>query len=173
MISDNPIAWRAGDAVRKTAQLIIEGRAAKTSTGFIETGSASCGSVIGEIRAGFDHLSQPGWCLVTGQWITGWASIEDVHEVEVLAGETLIHRARLNRRRPEIAARFNLPEDAFVAFSDQVDLSDVCDYTGVFRRLRWAQMATGERCESCFRHFVELDKVGNRICHVQLRSTPD
>ena len=123
-----------GHEVRKTAPLIVEGRAAKIVHRLVTKLVPPVAVPSSErIPAGFDRLSQPGWCLVTGQWITGWAGIEDVHEVEVLAGETLIHRARLNRRRPEIAARFNLPEDAFIAFSDQVDLSKVCDYAGVLR----------------------------------------
>jgi hypothetical protein len=57
-----------------------------------------------------------------------------VHEIEVLAGDTLTHRARLNRPRPEIAARPNLPEkDAMIGFSDQLDLSGIGDYAGVLR----------------------------------------
>ena len=57
-----------------------------------------------------------------------------MHEIEVLAGDTLIHRARLNRPRPEIAAKFNLPaENALIGFSDQVDLSEIGDYAGVLR----------------------------------------
>jgi hypothetical protein len=43
-----------------------------------------------------------------------------VDEIEVLAGDTLIHHARLNRPRPEIAAKLNLPEEkALIGFSDQ------------------------------------------------------
>jgi hypothetical protein len=56
-----------------------------------------------------------------------------VREIEILAGDILIHRARLNRPRPEIATRFNLPENALIGFSDQVDLSKIGDYAGVLR----------------------------------------
>jgi hypothetical protein len=53
-----------------------------------------------------------------------------VREVEILAGDTVVHHARLNRARFEIAARLNLPEtNALIGFSDPVDLSN--------RRLRW------------------------------------
>jgi SAM-dependent methyltransferase len=122
--------------IEKTAPLIIEGRAAKIIqrlvTKLVPPVVADASSK--KILASFDRLSHPGWCLVTGQWLAGWAAIENVHEIEILAGDTLIHRARLNRPRPEIAAKLNLPDkNALIGFSDQVDLSETGDYAGVLR----------------------------------------
>ena len=121
--------------IEKVAPLIVEGRAAKIIQRLVTklvppvTDASSK-----KISAGFDRLSHPGWCLVTGQWLAGWAAIENVHEIEVLAGDTLIHRVRLNRPRPEIAAKLNLPEEnALIGFSDQVDLSGIGDCAGVLR----------------------------------------
>ena len=121
--------------IQKTAPLIIEGRAAKIIQRLVTKLAPPVAATSSEkIPAGFDRLSHPGWCLVTGQWLTGWAAIENVHEIELLAGDTLIHRARLNRPRPEIAAKLNLPDkDALIGFSDQADLSGIRDYAGVLR----------------------------------------
>jgi hypothetical protein len=63
-----------------------------------------------EISARLDKLAQPGWCLLTGQWIAGWAALENMREVEILAGDTVVHHARLNRARSDIDARLKLPE---------------------------------------------------------------
>jgi Methyltransferase domain len=121
--------------IAKPAPLIVEGRAAKIIQRLVTklVPPAADGSSA-KTSAGFDRLSHPGWCLVTGQWLAGWAAIENVDEIEVLAGDTLIHHARLNRPRPEIAAKLNLPEEkALIGFSDQVDLSGIGDYAGVLR----------------------------------------
>ncbi len=128
------LAKRVGE-IEKTAPLIVEGRAAKIIQHLVTKLVPPVAEAPSEkILAGFDRLSHPGWCLVTGQWLAGWAAIENVHEIEILAGDTLIHRARLNRPRPEIAAKLNLPEKhASIGFSDQVDLSEIGDYAGVLR----------------------------------------
>jgi hypothetical protein len=104
------LAKRVGE-IEKAAPLIVEGRAAKIIQHLVtKLVPPAADASSKKISAGFDRLSDPGWCLVTGQWLAGWAAIENVHEIEVLAGDTLTHRARLNRPRPEIAARLNLPE---------------------------------------------------------------
>ena len=85
-------------------------------------------------RAGFGRLATPGWFLVTGQWLDGWAVDEDIREIEILSGEHVIHRARLNRPQPKIAAKFKLENsEALIAFSDQVDLTGVGDRDGVLQ----------------------------------------
>jgi SAM-dependent methyltransferase len=143
------VADRARE-INKTAPLIVEGRAAKIIRGLVtKLVPPVAGAILQTIPAGFDQLSHPGWCLVTGQWLAGWAAIEGIREIEVLSGDTLIHRARLNRPRPEIATRFNLPENALIGFSDQMDLSGIGDYAGVLRMT--AVGPDGERrtlCES-------------------------
>jgi methyltransferase family protein len=137
-------------AIKKTAPLIIEGRAAQIIRYLAAKLTPPVAAIPPENRpAGFDQLSHPGWCLVTGQWLAGWAAIENVREIEVLAGDSLVHHARLNRPRPEIAARLNLPENALIGFSEQVDLSKLGDYAGVLRMM--SVDADGRRrtvCES-------------------------
>jgi hypothetical protein len=69
---------------------------------------------------------------VTGQWLAGWAAIDNVHEVEIRAAGKVFHRAKLNRPRPGLATALKLPNiDAAIGFCDQVDLSAIGDYTGV------------------------------------------
>lgn len=124
---------RARD-LKKTAPLIVEGRAAKIIGRLVaKLVPPVAGTSSEKSPVGFDRLSRPGWYLVTGQWIAGWVAIENVREIEVLAGDTPIHRARLNRPRPEIAAQLGLPEHTLIGFSDQVDLSKIGDYAGVLR----------------------------------------
>ncbi|MEP6685777.1 MAG: class I SAM-dependent methyltransferase [Verrucomicrobiota bacterium] len=126
------LAGRMGD-MKKTAPLIIEGRAARIIQRLVMKLLPSPGTAPPkQTFAGFDRLALPNWSLVTGQWLSGWAAVENVTEVEVLAGDTIIHRARLNRPRPEIAARLKLPENnALIGFSDQLDLSHIGDVAGV------------------------------------------
>jgi hypothetical protein len=82
-----------------------------------------------EISAGFDKLAQPGWCLLTGHWIADWAALENMREVEILAGDTVVQPARLNRARSDIDARLKLPEKGYRSgLLDQVDLSVIGDY---------------------------------------------
>ncbi len=83
---------------------------------------------------GFKHLAHPGWFLVTGQWIEGWVVAEDVREIEIVAGDFVIHRTQLNRPQPEIAAQLGLPDcDALIGFRDQVELGGVGDRSGVLQ----------------------------------------
>jgi SAM-dependent methyltransferase len=120
--------------IKTTAPLIIEGRAAQIIHHLVTKLVPAKITPSKQISAGFDGLAQPGWCLVTGQWIAGWAALENVREIEILAGDTVVHRARLNRARPDIAARLKLPEkDTLIGFSDQVDLAGIGDYAGVLR----------------------------------------
>jgi SAM-dependent methyltransferase len=127
------LAARACD-IKTTAPLIIEGRAARIIQHLVTKLAPAKSTPSEQISAGFDGFAQPGWCLVTGQWIAGWAALENVREVEILAGDTVVHRARLSRARPDIAARLKLPEkDTLIGFSDQVDLSGIGDYAGVLR----------------------------------------
>ena len=80
------------------------------------------------------RLCKPGWCLVTGEWLAGWAAIDDVHEVEIRADGKVFHRAELNRPRPELATALRLPNtNAAIGFYDQVDLSAIGDYTGTVK----------------------------------------
>jgi SAM-dependent methyltransferase len=143
------LATRARE-IRKAAPLIAESRAARIIRSLVtKLVPPVAGASPEKMLAGFDQLSQPGWCLVTGQWLTGWAAIENIREIEVLGGDTLVHRARLNRPRPDIAARLSLRENALIGFSDQVDLSKVGDYAGALRMT--TVDADGERrtlCES-------------------------
>jgi hypothetical protein len=72
--------------------------------------------------------------VITGQWIAGWPALENVREVEILAGDTVVHHARLNRARSDIAARLKLPEkDAPIGFLEPGGLIRYGDYAGVLR----------------------------------------
>ena len=87
-----------------------------------------------KVTAGFKHLAQPGWFLVTGQWIEGWVVAENVREIEIVAGDFVIHRTQLNRPQPEIAAQLGLPDcNALIGFRDQVELSGVEDRSGALQ----------------------------------------
>jgi methyltransferase family protein len=84
--------------------------------------------------AGFRHLTQPGWFLVTGQWIEGWVVAENVREVEIVADDFTIHRTQLNQPQPDIAAQLGLPDcDAPIGFRDQVELTSAGDRIGVLQ----------------------------------------
>jgi hypothetical protein len=77
------LAERARD-IKKTAPLIVEGRTAKIIGRLVaKLVPPVAGTSSEKIPAGFDRLSSPGWYLVTGQWIAGWAAIENVREIEV------------------------------------------------------------------------------------------
>jgi hypothetical protein len=59
---------------------------------------------------------------------------EDVREIEIVAGDFVIHRTQLNRPQPEIAAQLGLPDcDALIGFRDQVELGGVGDRSGVLQ----------------------------------------
>lgn len=144
------LAKRAAE-VRTTAPLIIEERAGRVMQKLIarlplapEKPAAADG------KAGFDRLENPGWWLVTGQWLSGWTTVEGVNEVEVFAGEKMLQRARLSRARPDLAKRLQLADpQTRIGFSEQVDLRSLGDYTGTFRME--ARRADGSRevlCES-------------------------
>lgn len=137
--------------IRTTAPLIVEARAGRVIQRLMSklVPQTSAAPVAGE-RAGFDRLAQPGWYLVTGQWLTGWTTAEGVSEVEILAGEKLIQRARLIRSRPDLTKRLNLPNsEAKIGFAEQIDLTSLGDYSGTFQ-MGWAK-TDGSReilCES-------------------------
>ncbi|MBA3543823.1 MAG: methyltransferase domain-containing protein [Chthoniobacterales bacterium] len=129
------LAERAAD-IRTTAPLIVEARAGRVIQNLMsklmrDTKSTSPAQ---DGRAGFDRLAKAGWYLVTGQWLTGWTTVAGVSEVEILAGETVLHRARLTRARPDLAKRLQLTDpEAKIGFSEQIDLSALGDYAGTFR----------------------------------------
>ncbi len=120
--------------IRTTAPLIVEGRSARVIQNLaakLMPGSAPAPSAD---TAGFDRFSKPGWYLVTGQWLSGWTVAANVSEVEILADDAVVHRARLNRPRPDVAKRFHLSDTAAkIGFSDQVDLGSLGDYQGTLR----------------------------------------
>ena len=141
---------RRATEITTTAPLIVEGRAARVIENLtakllpnVATSQAS------KSTGGFDRLSQPNWYLITGQWLTGWTTAE-TGEVEILAGDTVIHRAQLNRPRPDVAKRFKLSDSqARIGFADQVDLSSLGDYIGPLRMTIFRSDGSRETiCES-------------------------
>jgi SAM-dependent methyltransferase len=123
--------------IRTTAPLIVEPNAAEIIHRLVSR-IVPLEEVPSEISlkttAGFQHLTYPGWFLVTGQWIEGWVVAENVREVEVVAGDIVIHRTQLNRPQPEIAARLGLSDrDALIGFRDQIELSGVGDRSGALQ----------------------------------------
>lgn len=116
--------------IKTTAPLIFEPRTAKIVRRLAAKLIPRSVPVRMQRNAGFDALCKPGWCLVTGQWLAGWAAIDNVHEVEIRAGGKVFHRVKLNRPRPELATALRLPNtNATIGFCDQVDLSAIGDYT--------------------------------------------
>ena len=114
------------------APLILEPRAASIIASLaakLLPSGASAAPDASEFRGGLDQASQPGWLLVTGQWLDGWACMEGVSEVEVMAGGEVIHRARLRKPRPEAASRFGIDPSLPIAFHEQVNLSGRSDVT--------------------------------------------
>jgi SAM-dependent methyltransferase len=117
--------------IKTTAPLILEPRAAKIIRRLAAKLIPQSIPVRTQKNAGFDTLAEPGWCLVTGQWLAGWVAIDNVHEIEIRAAGKVFHRAKLNRPRPEVATALKLPNtNAAIGFCDQVDLSAIGDYTG-------------------------------------------
>ena len=114
------------------APLILEPRAASIIASLaakLLPSGASAAPDASEFRGGLDQASQPGWLLVTGQWLDGWACMEGVSEVEVMAGGEVIHRARLRKPRPEAASRFGIDPSLPIAFHEQLNLSGRGDVT--------------------------------------------
>jgi len=125
------------EEVRTTAPLIVERYAAHIIHSLVRR-IVPLKKVPLEISvkttAGFKHLAHPGWFLVTGQWIEGWVVAENVREIQIVAGDFIIHRTQLNRPQPEIAAQLRLPDcDALIGFRDQVELSGAGDRSGVLQ----------------------------------------
>jgi SAM-dependent methyltransferase len=126
-----------GAEIKKTAPFTAEGNAARIMRHLVTKlvpMDAATEVPAHSARAGFGRLSAPGWFLLTGQWIEGWAAADDVRDVEILLGDKVIHRAKLNRPFPNIAAQLGLPKtDALIGFSDQVDLTGIGDRSGVLQ----------------------------------------
>lgn len=95
------------------------------------------------------RVAQPRWWMVSGQWIEGWVHAEGVSEVEILAGDTVIHRTKLDRPRPNVAAKQGIePQDKSISFTDQIDLSKLGrDFTGSLEM--FAIQADGSRQFAC------------------------
>ncbi|SRR6266496_972220 len=128
---------KRSEEIRTTAPLIVERYAAQIIHRLVRR-IVPLEKVPLEIplktTAGFKHLAHPGWLLVTGQWIEGWVVAENVREIEIVAGDFVIHRTQLNRPQPEIAAQLGLPDcDALIGFRDQVELSGVGDRSGTLQ----------------------------------------
>jgi SAM-dependent methyltransferase len=125
------------EEIRTTAPLIVERYAAQIIHSLVRR-IVRPEKVPVEIpiktTAGFRHLAHPGWFLVTGQWIEGWVVAENVREIEIVAGEFIIHRTQLNRPQPDIAEQLGLPDcEALIGFRDQVELSGVGDRSGALQ----------------------------------------
>lgn len=119
--------------IQKPAPLIVEGRASAIIRHLVAKALPAPAPKPRkpEIPSGFGPMAQPGWWLVTGQWIEGWISADGVEEVEILAGEKVIHRAKLSHPRTDLAEKHHFqPKDKLVGFRGQVDLHEVGDYTG-------------------------------------------
>ncbi len=57
-----------------------------------------------EPRGGLERFSHPGWMLVSGQWLYGWARMEGAFDIEIMAGERLLHSVPPNRTRQEASS---------------------------------------------------------------------
>ena len=127
------LAERATE-IKTTAPLIVEARVARVIQALMLKLMPDAKPSPPNTKAGLDRFSQPGWYLVNGQWLTGWTTAESVSEVEILAGDSVIHRARLTRPRPDVAERLKLADpEARIGFVEQVDLTRLGDYTGTLR----------------------------------------
>ncbi len=78
----------AAKKIKTTAPLIVEARAARVIQKFASKLMQDAPAALKpNSRAGFDRLAQPGWYLVTGQWLTGWTTVAGAAEVEILADD--------------------------------------------------------------------------------------
>jgi hypothetical protein len=128
---------KRSEEIRTTAPLIVERYAAQIIHRLVSRiipQEKIPSEIPSKTTAGFQNLTHPGWFLVTGQWIEGWVVAENVSQIEIVAGDTIIHQTQLNRPQPEIAAQLGLPDcDALIGFRDQVDLSGVGDRSGILQ----------------------------------------
>lgn len=77
------------------------------------------------------RVAQPRWWMVSGQWIEGWVHADDVLEIEIVAGENVVHHTKLTRPRPDIAEKLGIePRNRPISFTDQIELRNLSDYTG-------------------------------------------
>ena len=56
--------------------LIVEARAARVIRNLTSKLLPAAVPPRANARAGLDRFAQPGWHLVTGQWLTGWTTVE-------------------------------------------------------------------------------------------------
>ena len=95
------------------------------------------------VPSSFGRLSKPGWYLVEGMWLAGWAFADTINAVDIVANDMSLGQATLDQPRPDVAAKYGFAADRPVAFRQQLRMAERRTWSGPLEM--WAIHSDGSR----------------------------